>query len=173
VWDEQAAGHVLLQHCMHLEILDPQGFRVPLGVRGEITVTGGFNFCLPLLRYRTGDYAALERQNNELVLKDFQGRPPVRFFGRNGLCWNNVDITHALASFGLRQFTLHQATTGALTLRCSVAKDGTERLRRALFELFGQEQPLEVKVVDVFEDKVVQYTSDYDTSLHEHSGQVP
>jgi phenylacetate-coenzyme A ligase PaaK-like adenylate-forming protein len=35
---------------------------VTLGERGEVTPTGGFNFCLPLLRYRTGDYPRLLRR---------------------------------------------------------------------------------------------------------------
>ena len=38
----------------------PPAEPVPAGERGEITLTGGFNFCLPLLRYRTGDFASLD-----------------------------------------------------------------------------------------------------------------
>lgn len=45
VYDEQAGGHVLLQHRLYVEILDSAGQPVPDGARGEITVTGGFNFA--------------------------------------------------------------------------------------------------------------------------------
>src|SRR5262249_10014589 len=54
VFDPAVAGHVLLQPMLYIEILDGAGHPVNAG-RGEITLTGGFNFCLPLLRYRTGD----------------------------------------------------------------------------------------------------------------------
>jgi phenylacetate-CoA ligase len=58
VLDERAGGHVLLQPRMFVEVLDADGQPAPAGERGEVTLTGGFNFCLPLLRYRTGDHAA-------------------------------------------------------------------------------------------------------------------
>ncbi|HEU5058066.1 MAG TPA: hypothetical protein VFU21_16155, partial [Kofleriaceae bacterium] len=60
VADEGAGGHVLLQPRLLVEILGPDGTRLPPGARGEVTLTGGFNPYLPLLRYRTGDHAALD-----------------------------------------------------------------------------------------------------------------
>ena len=45
-------------------------------VRGEITLTGGFNFCLPLLRYRTGDYGSLAMTTEGLVIQGLEGRRP-------------------------------------------------------------------------------------------------
>src|SRR5436190_1746992 len=59
VADTAAGGHVLLQPGLYVEILDADDRPVVPGTRGEVTLTGGFNFCLPLLRYRTGDHAAL------------------------------------------------------------------------------------------------------------------
>ena len=56
VADEKVGGHVLVQHRLFVEILDASGQAVPPGERGEVTLTGGFNFCLPLLRYRTVDW---------------------------------------------------------------------------------------------------------------------
>src|SRR5262249_30239788 len=52
VADPTFGGHLLLQHCMYVEILDGQDKPLRPGERGEVTLTGGFNFCLPLLRYR-------------------------------------------------------------------------------------------------------------------------
>jgi phenylacetate-CoA ligase len=40
-----------------LEILDEQGNEVAVGERGEIVGTGFLNRVMPLIRYRTGDYA--------------------------------------------------------------------------------------------------------------------
>src|SRR5207253_11178665 len=48
VFDDRAGGHVLLQPRMYVEILDRAGRPVPPGERGEVTLTGGFNPCLPL-----------------------------------------------------------------------------------------------------------------------------
>jgi phenylacetate-CoA ligase len=56
------SAHVLLQPRLYVELLDPAGRPVPIGTRGEITLTGGFNPALPLVRYRTGDHAAFARR---------------------------------------------------------------------------------------------------------------
>ena len=68
VADPRAGGHVLLQPGLYLEVLDAAGRVLAPGQRGEITLTGGFNFCLPLLRYRTGDYGQLRFDGPEPVL---------------------------------------------------------------------------------------------------------
>lgn len=49
------------------------------GERGEVTLTGGFNFMWPLLRYRTNDYARRIWRDGLLVLVDLEGRAPVLF----------------------------------------------------------------------------------------------
>jgi len=77
VYDEQAGGHVLLQHRLYVEILDAEGKAVADGERGEITVTGGFNFCLPLVRYRTGDYASLAHGPHGPLLVGLAGPQPL------------------------------------------------------------------------------------------------
>ena len=52
-------GHVVVPRRVWVEILDEQGRPVPDGQRGEVVVTVDENPYLPLLRYRTGDTAAL------------------------------------------------------------------------------------------------------------------
>ncbi|PYS33982.1 MAG: capsule biosynthesis protein CapK, partial [Acidobacteria bacterium] len=84
VFDSAAAGHVLLQPMLYIEILDSAGHPLNVGERGEITLTGGFNFCLPLLRYRTGDYASLSFEVETPALVGLSGRAPVRFRVANG-----------------------------------------------------------------------------------------
>jgi len=160
VFDDRAGGHVLLQPRMFVEILDHDGRSLPPGERGEITLTGGFNPCLPLLRYRTGDYAALRFGTAEPVLVDLEGRPPVRFRTMLGEWLNNIDVTHALKRFALMQFTLHQAAPGGLVFRYSAARDEDEAIRAALLSLFGPAQSLVIESNTRFDDKVVQYTSD-------------
>jgi phenylacetate-CoA ligase len=101
-------GHVLLQPRLFVEILDPAGRPVPAGKRGEVTLTGGFNFCLPLLRYRTGDFASLDFVRGEPVLRGLEGRAFVRFRRPDGVWLNNIDVTHALRPLPLARFALHQ-----------------------------------------------------------------
>ena len=159
-FDARLGGHVLLQHRLFVELLDPSGQPVQAGERGEVTLTGGFNFALPLLRYRTGDQAALRWVGQEAVLVELQGRPPVRFRTATGTWLNNVEVTHALQEFALSQFALHQAADGALTLRCAGAPAASrDRIVRTLEAIFGA-VPLRLDADATFEGKVVQYTSD-------------
>jgi phenylacetate-CoA ligase len=159
-FDAARGGHVLLQHCMLVEILDRDGNALPRGERGEVTLTGGFNFCLPLLRYRTGDYAALELRGGEPVLIGLEGRAPVWLRTASGEWLNNIDVTHALNPLGLRQFQLHQAASGALTLRTPQAANHEPELRACLLALFGAEQTLLIEELVVTEGKVPQYSSE-------------
>ena len=161
VFDAAAGGHVLLQHRLFVEILDPAGQPVAEGERGEITFTGGFNFCLPLLRYRSGDFATLSRHGIEPVLSGLCGREPVRFRSRNGGWINNIDVTHALQSLPLHQFGLHQNADGSLVLR--LGRGGmpfAEAAAGLLRPLFG-DQPVAVEEIAT-EGKILQYTSDLD-----------
>jgi phenylacetate-CoA ligase len=159
VYDPALSAHVLLQPSMYVEILDRDGNAAAEGTRGEITLTGGFNDCLPLVRYRTGDYAALAQGPDAPMLLGLSGRPPVRFRNAAGTWHNNIDVTHALAGLALAQFGLHQDARGALTLRLPAhAMDQSAAVRTALAALFGS-QPIAVAPIAA-EDKIVQYTSE-------------
>ncbi len=158
VFDQAAGGHVLLQHRLHVEILDAAGQPVPFGERGEITLTGGFNFCLPLLRYRTGDHAGLSFHGTEPVLTGLEGRPPIRFRTMQGEWLNNIEVTHALQRFAIAQFTLHQDHDGGLLLRF-VGGHNENQIRNSLLELLGPGQRLTLEAVPSFDGKVIQYTS--------------
>jgi len=160
VADAAAGGHVLLQHGMYVEVVDSEGRALPPGERGEVTLSGGFNFCLPLLRYRTGDFAALSFKGPEPVLVGLEGRPPVRFRTMTGEKINNIEVTHLLQPFSISQYTLHQKQDGGLSLRVAGLSHQTDSVRQALLQLFGAGQPLLVETVDSFDGKVVQYTSD-------------
>lgn len=149
--------HVLLQHRLYVEILDEADKPVAPGMPGEITLTGGFNFCLPLLRYRTGDRAALERRGADLVLVGLSGRPAVRFRAANGEWLNNIEITHALRGLPIAQFTLHQHAGGELTFEYQGQADAA-RIRAALLGCFGAAQRLDLRAVE-FDGKRVQYTT--------------
>lgn len=162
VYVDDAQGHVLLQPGLYVEILDEQGQALPEGAHGEITLTGGINPCLPLLRYRTGDHARLVMTNWGPTLRDLQGRPPVRFLAADGRWINNVELTQWLRRFNLQRFTLHQHADHSLSLRLISTCQNTASLHtdisKALASLLGG-LPLRIDSLQA-QDKVRQYTSD-------------
>ena len=171
----EARGFRLLQPRLYVEILGPAddapgGAPCPPGTRGEITVSGGFNPFLPLLRYRTGDFASLSFPDGVPVLVGLEGRPPVVFRSADGRAINNIDVSNGLKPFGLAQYGLHQFRDGALRLRVRAAGQGPELaaerfagVRAALLDLFGAAQPLTIEELGTLEtagDKLVQYSCD-------------
>lgn len=160
------AGHALLQPRLYVEVLDEDGQPCAPGERGEITLTGGFNPFLPLLRYRTGDFASLAFMGTQPVIVGLEGRPPVIFQGVAGQAINNIDVTSAFKPFALPCYHLHQAATGALTLTVipAGASAATDQLRAALVALFGPGQVITIVEADLFNNpggKVIQYTREY------------
>lgn len=153
-------AHALLQHRMYVEIVDAAGEPVPAGARGEVALTGGFNPYLPLLRYRTGDQAAISFGADGPHLRGLEGRPPTLFTTATGEAINNIDVTHALKRFPIPQFALHQRSDGGLRLRLVAGYVQLDEVREALLQLFGRAQPLTIEPVASFEGKVVQYTRD-------------
>lgn len=153
-------GHLLLQPRLFVEILDGEGKPVAAGERGEITVTGGFNFCLPLLRYRTGDYGSLSFSEEGPVIVGLSGRRPVRFMTERGMWINNIDVTHALHPLAIPHFGFHQRTDGSVILRLGAgAMAFAAAAVNALQSLFGS-QVIEVELL-LAEDKIVQYSSEF------------
>ena len=159
VFDAALNGHLLLQPQLYVEILDSQGQPVAAGERGEITVTGGFNFCLPLLRYRTGDYASLSFGVDGPVLMGLSGRAPVRFRTVSGAWVNNIEVTHALKLLPLAHYGFHQRADGTCVLRLNAASMPLAAAAScALAPLFGTDKIL-LELITT-QDKIIQYTSD-------------
>ncbi len=151
----------LLQPRLYVEILDDDGLPCPAGARGEVVVTGGLNFLLPLLRYRTGDFASLEWRGGEPVLVDLEGRRPVLLRGAGGQALNNLDVTNALSPLALPQFALHQYSDGTVGVRVRSDTAASEsQVRQALLGLFDADQIVAVELVDSLGDKTIQYTTD-------------
>jgi phenylacetate-CoA ligase len=156
------SGHILLQPRLYVEILDENGEPCPPGARGEVTLTGGFNEYLPLLRYRTNDYARLEFREGQVVIAGLEGRPPTTYRAANGQTLNNVDVTIALRPLALPQYTLHQTADGALQFRRHGPGADQTKIREALLLLFGSDQRLTIEELsqEGAGGKLIQYTSD-------------
>ena len=134
-------GHVVLPHDLYVEILDEHGQPVPAGVRGEVTLSGGRNPFLPLLRFRTGDYASLDWQDGRPLLGGLEGREPVVFPLANGRVIHSMEVTQLLRRFPLAQYQLHQDETGGVHFghRGGASED---ELRTALFDLLDKPRSL-------------------------------
>jgi len=152
--------HPILPDDIFVEILDPAGRRCEPGESGEITVTGGRNPFLPLLRFRTGDTGAMEWIDGRPVLTRLEGRMPVTFVRPDGTRLNNIDVATTLRPFPLTQFSLHQNADLSIRLRLRGAEPSENAIRKALISLFGAEVRLTVEPIPDEEWKVVPYSSD-------------
>jgi phenylacetate-CoA ligase len=147
-------GYHLLPHDLHVEVLERDGQPAPTGQRGEITVSGGRNPYLPLLRYRTGDWGRLDLEpcacgDPMPRLLDLEGRPPVLFRAADGSLVNPVDVSRVLRELPLVQHELHQGRDLSCTLVARPA-DGAgarlpDQLARALRGLLG-DVPISVRL---------------------------
>lgn len=143
-------AHHLLSGDVHVELLDAAGR--PAG-RGEITVSGGRNPYLPLVRYRTGDHAAWGEGpcrcgDPAPRLVDLVGRTPVVFRAADGTPVGPVDVSRRLRELPVALHRLHQGRDGALRLDARPLPDHALHeadLRAALGELFG-DRPVTVRV---------------------------
>lgn len=159
----QAGIYRLIRPDLYVEILhSDKDEAMPDGERGEITVTGGINPFLPLIRYRTGDYGCLRYENAVPHLFDLSGRAPVVFVGSDGSFINNVDISRAMCEFMLAGFKLHQCRDRSLEF-VGWGSAAAADIRRVLTHIFGKDCRLEVKIeaADNGESKKVSYSSEF------------
>lgn len=139
-----------------VEIVDPDtGEPLSPGERGEVVVTHRRKEGFPLVRYRTGDLAELERRGDDLVLPDgVIGRTDNRLKVK-GVKLYPETIPAVLAGFeGLTgEYSLtvtRPESTDHLAIRCEGSAD-QERLTRELSERLLI-SPDEVSVVDELEN---------------------
>jgi phenylacetate-CoA ligase len=131
-------GHRIIPHDLYVEILDTAGRRCPSGVRGEITLSGGRNPFLPLLRYRTGDYASLEVRGGERVLCDLVGREPESYLAESGRTVHSMEIVRLMREFPVRRYALRSTAEGyLLEYRGDLDRNALEsRLRKLMGNRF-------------------------------------
>jgi phenylacetate-CoA ligase len=114
-------GFHVLPHDVHVEAIRPDGTPCAEGERGEITVTGGRNPLVPLLRYRTGDfgrvaYDACECGDAMPRLLDLEGRAPLLFRAADGTPVSNVDLSRLLREHPLLLHEFTQRSDRSCTL---------------------------------------------------------
>ena len=166
-----ADGLRVLPHDLWVEALDDDGLPVADGSRGELTVTGGRNPYLPLVRYRTGDYGRLVRDVAGVRILDLEARDPVFFRATDGGIVNPVDLGRIMRLHSVFvQHQLLQRADGSCLVRvrpaagCPVDLAGLEARLRTLL---GDDAVLELRLdealgADAPGGKVVPYVSELD-----------
>lgn len=161
------AGECEKTHAYHhfpdygiLEIIDDQGNSCDAaGTRGEIVGTGLFNRCMPLIRYRTGDYAtrlepACDCGRNWDRFTDVEGRwKQDMVVGRNGTRISIAALNmHGPLFEKVVRYQYFQEAVGACVLKVMAAPEFTERdgaaIEAAYRKKVGDEVDFEVHVVD-------------------------
>ncbi|HNF58687.1 MAG TPA: capsule biosynthesis protein CapK [Elusimicrobiota bacterium] len=148
---------------VHVEILDDRGRPLPDGRRGEVAITGGRNDFLPLIRYRTGDHAAMVRRGGRRFLKGLEGRAPVVYLGSDGRRVPSIDIARALGPLALSHYVLHQRADGSFLFKCPNPADHRSALRALLEKKLGSKIRLSVEKLaeeDRRGGKVIPHRSD-------------
>lgn len=143
----------LLPHDLHIEVTDAAGRVLPEGEEGEITVSGGRNPYLPLLRYQTGDRARLHFGSCSCGdpmprIAAMQARQLVIFRTPSGRLVNPVDISRFLRLYPIVQHQFIQEKDFSCRLRLRLLYGSTlakeEQLREQLLELFNKEVSLDI-----------------------------
>ncbi|MBB2987380.1 AMP-binding protein [Terracoccus luteus] len=129
-------GHRLVPRRTHVEIVDAAGRPVPDGTPGEVVVSSVENPYLPLLRYRTGDRAALVGTGADRRLVGLEGREAVLFTAGSGRRVQSVELTQQMQRHGVLAWAVGQSADGGVTARC-VGGDA-DAAGRALATLLDQ-----------------------------------
>jgi len=141
----------LLQPRLFVEVVD-----------GEVTVTGGMNPYLPLVRYRTGDHGRLVWAGGQPLLEGFTGRAAVTLRSATGAAVASIDVSQLFEELPLRRWTVHQRADAsvvvALEREDGAAGDVDDRVTAAVRTALG---PVGVTVELLrAPDKVVPFTVD-------------
>ncbi len=153
-----------------VEITDEKGNQLPENSTGEITVTGGRNPYLPLLRYKTGDRGKLKFETcacgeKTPRLYHLEMRQQVLFYNQKKDLINPIDITRIMKHYPILQYEFKQKAN--LACKLSIRKlhpfsFGEEsRMHKELELLFQNEIDLEIDFdLDTDGNKPVPYTSE-------------
>jgi len=159
----QSGVYRLIRPDLYVEILHADKDEpMPEGERGEIAVTGGINPFLPLIRYRTGDYAIMRYEEGVPHLFDLSGRAPVVFVGSDDSFINNVDISRAMCEFMLAGFKLQQRRDRSLEFT-GWGSAAEADIRRVLTQIFGNGCRIDIKIeaAESGAGKKVTYSSEF------------
>ncbi len=161
----------ILPTDIFLEITDKEGNSLPENTSGEITVTGGRNPFLPLLRYKTGDRAKLKMEACSCGdvtprLYDMQMRKQVLFYNKKNVLINPIDITRIMKRYPILQYEFKQKKDLSCSLSIRKLYEfpylQEKKFHEELENLFQNEVDIEIDFnLDVNDGKPLPYESEF------------
>lgn len=161
----------ILPFDIFTEITDGNGFTLPENQTGEITITGGRNPYLPLLRYKTGDRAKIKYGNcscgdNSPKLYDMEMRKQILFYNLKKELVNPIDITRIMKRYPILQYEFVQKNDLSCKLSFRKLHDFSReeelKIQSELISLFQNEILLELDFnLDTNEKKPTPYKSNF------------
>jgi phenylacetate-CoA ligase len=159
----------LLPTDVHLEITNESGECLGEGMFGEITLTGGRNPFVPMLRYKTNDFGKLDL--SACTCGDFmprvlelQTRKAVLYFNEDNQRINPVDIARVIKNFPVLQFSFLQKKdkTCILSLKpFAILSDlELEKIKTEIKKLFFNKIQLSIKTDLIAKDKLISFQSE-------------
>ena len=111
-----------------IEILDEEGNEVKDGIQGRVVITDLFNYAMPMIRYDTGDFAAIEIKEingrKKRCLTSFSGRKVDVIFNTDGEALSPHTITNNMWLFpDVTQFQIVQIGEKQYRLKLNVPQD--------------------------------------------------
>lgn len=135
-----------------IEILDDEGYPVPMGETGRIVVTDFYNYAMPLIRYDTGDMGSLTTirtvsGNRMVALAAIEGRKLDSIRNVEGGMISPHAISVAIRQHaGIRKYQFIQKTPQGYRVDIVGAQDCSrdERLDRDLRRILGKVAEIEI-----------------------------
>jgi phenylacetate-CoA ligase len=141
----------------YMEILDlNHDIPVKNGILGRIVVTDLFNYCMPLIRYDTGDVGVMdvdpENKNGHLVFKIIEGRKMDMFTTTKG-DYLSSHIIHKILQYGkIDQFQFIEDENRQYTIKLKVLKNfdpaNEIRMVKEYQDYFGEGSVVKIEYVD-------------------------
>ena len=138
----------------HVEILD-LNHDVPVehGETGRIVITDLFNYCMPMVRYDTGDIGRMEMEfDGGLVFSKIEGRKMDMFTNTKGEFISSHIVHHILQFSGIDQFQFIEEENNEYIIKLKVSGSfdykNEEKLTDRYKEYFGEDAMIRVEYVD-------------------------
>lgn len=153
-----------------IEILDKNGKNCKIEEEGEIICTGFINKGMPLIRYKTGDYATVNKIKNNVVteIKNIKGRWGKDFVydkNRNSIPTTAINI-HSKEQYEFKYIQLQQNEYGKVNIK--LVPWSTLNMKKEKIEIISSEFSKKMPNIEV-ESYIVEEKDIYIT----HRGKVP
>ncbi|WP_051189760.1 phenylacetate--CoA ligase family protein [Daejeonella oryzae] len=138
----------------HIEILHPEYDQpVEYGTLGRVVITDLFNYCMPIIRYDTGDLAIMTNDNKYFnkapAFAKVEGRKMDLLYDTKGNAQSPFIVFHMESFLQIRQFQLIQESEKSYVLKLNADPDFKEgdELIRIYREYFGDDAIINIEYV--------------------------